>query len=1265
MDELGLLMWKFSKKYHRRFRKRDVSNTAEILEQRLYLSAVDFVTQIVVDDSSGADRADAASQVVAADVDGDGDLDLLSASFTDDKIAWYENQLDIDGTFQVHTIATDADGARSVSTADVDGDGDLDVLSASFFDDTIAWYENTQGNGNQFTKHIIATDADGARSVSTGDLDGDGDIDVLSASFDDRIVWYENTDGTGTTFHAHEIDAASDQAFQVSTVDLDGDSDLDVLVASRRDDTFAWFENTQGDASEFLKHLVSSSSDGASSLDSVDVDGDGDLDLVGASAFDNTVAWFENTQGDASEFVAHTVSTSASGATSVVAHDIDGDGDLDFVSASYADDKIAWFENTAGDGSAFTEHRVSLQAAGAQSVVTADFDSDGDSDLASASLDDDKIAWYEQEQRIPVGKFDKVLPNPRNSSLGDATLRFSENVSGVDISDFKLFQDSTEVGLNGVPVQQVTPSLYTIDLSSVTTSAGNYEFRLIANGSGIIDVDGNAITQDDSVFWVTDTTAPTATIEDVTPDPRNTAVGELTIDFSEDVTGVDLADFQLTRDGNGVSLSGVTFNKINPMQYKLDLQSVTGDSGSYELTLVSQNAEILDLAGNVFTVDASETWTADTVAPTVDIEDVIPDPRNTSVATVNVVFSEDVFNVDLSDFELRRNDQLVDTSGVPFNKISDSLYTLDLTSVTATNGSYELRLVAAGSGIADALGNSLSGDEIDVWIGDFTAPTATVDEVTPDPRSDAVNFVTIRFSENVAGVDLADFTLSRDAVPVDLEGQSFEKISSEEYRVGLASVTAEVGNYVFGLNASGSGILDDAGNLLVDDAADDWVTDDTPPTAEIGKIGPDDIDDPLGEVQIQFTEDVTGVDITDFTFSQDGVAVDIGSVGFKKKTASQYSINLTSVTLEKGNYILNLNAKDSGISDLSGNLFSKDSAFDWTTLTQFVQLTSPTGETGDFTPTIYWTRLGNIKGYDLLGYSITKGREVLNEVMVGKTRLTVSRDLPEDSYQVFVRAQTSTGPTDWSKPIFFDIVDPEGVPNPPKILAPKGTTKDTTPEILWTDEKHAVSYDLLGYSITLGKEVLNRPSIGTNSFTPTNPLPADTYQIFVRSHGKTQTSQWSQPVVFTVDSVLPPPTILTPIGTTNDPTPLFSWTVIDDAASFELLVYSITRGQEALHITGITTTQYTPGQNMSVDRFQTFVRTINTVGTPGTWSKPKEFQVAMLDWGFQSEDSGDEEQETESVSSEEESTPKENESEFAQNRVFELFAIYSEEIPVT
>ena len=79
--------------------------------------------------------------------------------------------------FTEHAISTSADHAVSVYAADVDGDGDMDVLSASTADHKIAWYEND--GSESFTEHSISTSADGASSVHAADVDGDGDLDVL------------------------------------------------------------------------------------------------------------------------------------------------------------------------------------------------------------------------------------------------------------------------------------------------------------------------------------------------------------------------------------------------------------------------------------------------------------------------------------------------------------------------------------------------------------------------------------------------------------------------------------------------------------------------------------------------------------------------------------------------------------------------------------------------------------------------------------------------------------------------------------------------------------------------------------------------------------------------------------------------------------------------------------------------------------------------------------------------------------------------------
>lgn len=341
--------------------------------------------------------ADGARSVHVADIDGDGDADVLSASFLDNKIAWYRN-LDGLGNFGTEQpISTSAANAESVYTADIDRDGDLDVLSASSGDDTIAWYENTDGSGAFGSRRIISILADEARSVFAADLDLDGDNDVLSASRrDDKIAWYENTDGSGNFGPPRIISTSADGAYSVTAADMDQDGDLDVLSASRDDDTLAWYENVDCAGDFGLRRVVSVLPDGARSIVATDVDGDGNRDILSASQNDGRIAWYKNMDARGGIGAQQLVSTLAEGARAVFASDIDGDGDADALSASFLDDKIAWYENLDGKGTFGSQLVITTTADGAYSVYTADLDGDGDQDVVSASVDDDTIAWYEQ-----------------------------------------------------------------------------------------------------------------------------------------------------------------------------------------------------------------------------------------------------------------------------------------------------------------------------------------------------------------------------------------------------------------------------------------------------------------------------------------------------------------------------------------------------------------------------------------------------------------------------------------------------------------------------------------------------------------------------------------------------------------------------------------------------------------------------------------------------------------------------------------------------
>ena len=299
-------------------------------------------------------------------------------------------------------ITTGANGATSVFASDLDGDGDQDVLSAAWFDDEIAWYENTDGLGSFGPGQTITALVDGVWSVFAADLDGDGDQDVLSASnLDNTIAWYENMDGLGTFGSQQIITTLADGAFSVFAADLDGDGDLDVLSASGDDDKIAWYENLDGQGDFGPQQVITTLADWVQQVFVADLDGDGDQDVLSASDSDDKIAWYENTDGLGDFGPQQVITTLAETARWVFAADLDGDGDQDVLSASSSDDKIAWYEND-GLGTFGPQQIITTSADHATSVFAADLDGDGDQDVLSASLNDSKIAWYENGAEPPI-----------------------------------------------------------------------------------------------------------------------------------------------------------------------------------------------------------------------------------------------------------------------------------------------------------------------------------------------------------------------------------------------------------------------------------------------------------------------------------------------------------------------------------------------------------------------------------------------------------------------------------------------------------------------------------------------------------------------------------------------------------------------------------------------------------------------------------------------------------------------------------------------
>lgn len=378
---------------------------------------VQFTAHTITTNASGA------TGVSAADLDGDGDMDVLSADYFAGEITWYEN--DGSQNFTAHTVATGQAGAVEARPVDLDGDGDIDVISAAAEGDRIAWHEN-DGNEN-FTTHTLITGYNCAIFTDVVDLDEDGDMDVLAAAcIDDRLIWLEN-DGN-QNFTTHIIATGLNNATIIRAADVDGDGDWDLL--SSEWDTggaISWYENDGNE--NFTANDIVTGPNGFFCLQIADLDDDGEIDLISTTPETDEINWHEN-DGNLS-FTTHTITTDADSVLWVDTADLDGDGDIDVISASQNDDKVAWYENDGDEN--FTVHVITTDADLALKVFAANMDGDGDIDVLSASANDNKIAWYEnnldqgtsvEENAAPPSEFalEQNYPNPFNPST---TIEFS------------------------------------------------------------------------------------------------------------------------------------------------------------------------------------------------------------------------------------------------------------------------------------------------------------------------------------------------------------------------------------------------------------------------------------------------------------------------------------------------------------------------------------------------------------------------------------------------------------------------------------------------------------------------------------------------------------------------------------------------------------------------------------------------------------------------------------------------------------------------
>ncbi len=344
--------------------------------------------------------------VVANDVDEDGHVDLLG-SF-DGKVVLYRGP-DWSATEILAEMPVDQSGRIAQrgcihsTLMDVDGDGDLDYVGSNRM---LFWLECPPNPFvDRWICRTISLDVNGAHCVITGDVDRDGNLDLIANSWRDRgaskipnsITWLAvpHAPRTAGLWHANVFangDAPGGNHY-MGFGDVNRDQRPDIACAAKggpqigKGEWFAWWEQPSDPDAKWTKRVLSSNEPGASNILPVDVDADTHIDFVASCGHGRGILWFKGP-----EFRRIEIDNELDTPHSLAIADMDLDGDVDVVACSASLDGAAvWYENN-GQGE-FQAHVVDrLQSS--YDVRLLDMDNDNDMDILVAGHESENIVWY-------------------------------------------------------------------------------------------------------------------------------------------------------------------------------------------------------------------------------------------------------------------------------------------------------------------------------------------------------------------------------------------------------------------------------------------------------------------------------------------------------------------------------------------------------------------------------------------------------------------------------------------------------------------------------------------------------------------------------------------------------------------------------------------------------------------------------------------------------------------------------------------------------
>lgn len=315
-------------------------------------------------------------------------------------------------------------GAYSADVGDVNGDCIPDIVAGgALSDDLCIWLADGQGG---WIRETISSTAENAIGTDIADIDGDGDQDILCCTYaGGRILLFLNCGGNPLQWNEVVIEPDFPGGHDVEAWDMDGDCDLDILGASAEGDRVAWWRNDGGSPIQWVEQDIATGIDYPCRIQAVDLDGDGCIDVIASAWEDNEIVAWYGSGGSSPSWQEQTVYSDVDGVHSVRACDVDLDGDPDLVASALDEGTLLLFRNGGGYPVNWTREVIDYFTACGY-ARTGDIDGDGDYDVVACSFSSSAgTAWWEND-----GSGSSWIKHPIVSAFGSISCSLPADVDG-------------------------------------------------------------------------------------------------------------------------------------------------------------------------------------------------------------------------------------------------------------------------------------------------------------------------------------------------------------------------------------------------------------------------------------------------------------------------------------------------------------------------------------------------------------------------------------------------------------------------------------------------------------------------------------------------------------------------------------------------------------------------------------------------------------------------------------------------------------------